>query len=74
MIPKKYELLVFSFFMVLLNSGIISLVLSIVHLGFESHTLYVWLKSWGLGFVVAYPMVIVLSPLVRKLVDRMIDD
>ena len=51
-----------------------SLVISFFNVGFVNDFLYVWLKSWGFAFIVGFPTLILVSPVVRKLVNLVIDN
>lgn len=51
-----------------------SFVVSFLNAGFVSDFLYVWLKSWGYAFIVGFPVFILVSPVVLKLVDLVIDN
>ena len=63
-----YQNIVFGFFMALLMSCFMSLVISIFNVGFVDNILYIWLRAWTVAFTVAFPTVIVVTPAVRKLV------
>ena len=73
-IDKKYQHLVFAFFMALLMSCFMSLVISIFNVGFVSHILTIWLNAWGFAFVVAFPTITLVIPVVRKMVNLVITD
>ena len=73
LIPKKYTTYVFSFFMSLLMSCIMSLVISIFNVGLVEGIITIWLKAWGFAFVVAFPTIVVISPIVRRLVNVVVD-
>ncbi|NQZ79865.1 MAG: DUF2798 domain-containing protein [Colwellia sp.] len=68
MIEQKYQSLVFSFFMALLMSGIMSFVISLFNLGFIENIFFIWLKAWGFAFVVAFPVILIVTPVVKVLV------
>ena len=72
LIPKKHTAYVFSFFMALLMSCTMSLVVSIFNVGLIEGIVSIWLKAWSFSFIVAFPTVIVVSPIVRKLVNLVI--
>ena len=55
--------------MALLMSCVMSLIISIFNVGFVDDILYIWLKAWTFAFAVAFPTVIVVAPVVRKLVE-----
>ncbi len=69
MIDRKHHQIVFSFFMTLLMSCIMSLVISIFNLGLVSNFIVIWLKAWIFAFVIAFPTIIFISPVVHKLVE-----
>ena len=68
MIDRKYQPVVFGFFMALLMSCLMSFVVSIFNVGFVNNILIIWLKAWVFSFIVAFPTVLVVAPIVRKLV------
>jgi hypothetical protein len=45
-----------------------SLVISIFNVGLIEGIFLIWLKAWAFSFVVAFPTVSLVSPIVRKLV------
>ena len=67
MISRKHHKVVFSFFMALLMSGIMSLVISIFNVGMVTNIITLWLQAWSFAFVVAFPAVVTVAPLVKKL-------
>ena len=74
MIQAKYRPIVFSFFMALLMSCLMSLVISIFNVGLADNIMFIWLKAWGFAFSVAFPAIFILSPLVHKLVALVLDE
>ena len=69
MISRKYHKLVFSFFMSLMMSCIMSLVISVFNVGLVDNIVAIRLKAWSFAFVVAFPTIFIISPLVHKLVS-----
>ena len=74
MIHRKHHKLVFSFFMALLMSCVMSLIISIFNVGLISNIINICLKAWAVAFIFAFPTVIVVSPLVHKLVNLVLKD
>ncbi len=72
MVNKKYQRVLFSFFMALLMSGIMSFSISVLNIGLIEGLVLIWLKSWGFSFVVAFPVVFIIAPIVTILVGRLI--
>ena len=72
MIPKRFTGQVFSFFMALLMSGIMSFVISAFNVGWVDGIALIWLRAWALAFAVAFPTIILITPVVRKLVAMVV--
>jgi len=53
----------------LMMSCIMSFVISLFNVGFVENIVSIWLKAWSFAFVVAFPTIFVISPLVHKLVS-----
>lgn len=60
--------------MALLMSCVMSLVITVFNVGFVDQIMNIWLKAWGMAFVVAFPVVVLISPVVKKLVSIIIDN
>jgi hypothetical protein len=74
MIPRKHHKLVFSFFMALLMSGIMSFVISFFNLGLVTNLISLWLQARSFAFIVAFPTIIIVSPIVHKLVSLVLHE
>lgn len=72
MIDKKYQNTVFAFLMALFMSCIMSLVICIFNVGLVDNIIHIWLKAWVFAFVVAFPTVSFVAPVVRKLVGMIV--
>jgi hypothetical protein len=74
MIDRKYQKIVFAFFMALLMSCVMSFVITLFNVGLISNLVSVWLKAWAFAFVVAFPTISVVAPIVQKLVGMVLKD
>jgi len=72
MIPSRYSPYVFSFFMSLLMSGVMSFCITLLNLGWVTGLLMLWLQAWSAAFVIAFPTIVLVTPLVRKLVSLVV--
>jgi hypothetical protein len=72
MIHPKYQSVVFAFFMALLMSCLMSLVITIHNIGLVPDLFSIWLHAWAFAFMVAFPAVMLVAPLVRKLVTKLV--
>ncbi|WP_082458882.1 DUF2798 domain-containing protein [Pedobacter sp. Leaf216] len=59
----------FAFIMAVFTTGIVTFAAISVNLGFTSAFMRVWLKSWGISYIVAIPAILIISPRVQSLVD-----
>ncbi len=74
MIARKYRSIVFAFFMASLVSCLISLVISVLNVGLVDNLFTIWLRAWGFAFVVAFPTIILIAPIVRLLVELVLEN
>ena len=74
MIARKHHKTVFSFFMALLMSGIMSFVISVFNVGMVPNIITLWLKAWSFAFTIAFPTIMIVSPLVHKLVSLVLHE
>jgi len=58
--------------MALLMSCLMSFVISVFNVGFDKNIVTIWLNAWGFAFVFAFPSVVFVSPIVRKLVNLVV--
>jgi hypothetical protein len=72
MIHPKYQSVVFAFFMALLMSCLMSLVITVHNIGLVPDLFSIWLQAWAFAFMVAFPAVMLVAPLVRKLVATLV--
>ena len=64
-IPPKYEELVFVVFMAFSMSMLMSAMVTFINLGWGGFP-WRWLRAWGVAFTVALPLILVLSPIGRR--------
>jgi hypothetical protein len=67
--------LVFALLMGIFSTGIISLALIKVNtdlMGWKF--ISIWLKSWGIAYVVVIPTILIISPIVEKIVNKLIKE
>jgi uncharacterized protein YqhQ len=52
--------------MVLIMTFVVVFVSTLVNFGFDESFVFRFLKGWGIAFIIAYPLVIVLMPRLQK--------
>ena len=69
-IPRRHAGLLLAFFTSLLMSCLMSLVVTVRHVGFVADVWPLWFEAFPVAFVVAFPTVLVVLPLARRLVEQ----
>jgi len=46
-----------------------SLVVSILNMGLVNNIVFIWLGAWVVAFLVTFPAIVLVAPIVRKLVE-----
>ena len=62
----------FALAMGVVTTGIISFALIALNLGFSKDFALTWLRSWGIGYVIVIPAILLIGPKVQAQVDRVI--
>lgn len=50
-------------------SCIMSLVICVFNVGLVDNIIHIWLKAWAFAFSVAFPTILIISPIVHKMVS-----
>jgi hypothetical protein len=72
-LPLKYAGILIPFFLSCLMSAIISMINMIKNLGFVDGFFGLWASAWLVSWMFAFPIVLVLLPMVRRLVGLLVD-
>lgn len=71
-IDKRYAGIVSAFLMALILPFFMTLVVSLVNLGFSESLFGAWMRTWGIAAVVAFPLILIFQPLIKRLVGRLV--
>ncbi|HWY33157.1 MAG TPA: DUF2798 domain-containing protein [Nitrosopumilaceae archaeon] len=66
--------IVFALIMGIVTTGIISFTLISVNIGFTEKFLHIWLRSWGMAYLVVIPAILIIGPQIQKLVDYLLKE
>lgn len=69
-LPRRYAPTVFALLMSSVMSAIMSASITLINTGLAPGFANRWLGAWGLAFSIAFPLVSLLAPRVRWIVDR----
>lgn len=64
--------IVFALAMGIVTTGIVSFALIALNLGFSDRFALVWLRSWGVGYAIAIPAILMIGPRLQAQIDRLI--
>ena len=62
----------FALSMGIVTTGIVSFVLIALNVGFSDRFALVWLRSWGVGYAIAIPAILMIGPRMQARIDRLI--
>lgn len=71
---QKKRKIAFALSMGIVTTGIISFVLIALNLGFSDRFASAWLRSWGAGYLLVIPAILLIGPRLQSQVDRLIPD
>lgn len=60
----------FALIMGIITTGIISFSLISIKIGYNDKFLKIWLKSWGMAYVIVIPAILIIGPMVQKVIDK----
>ncbi|MDP1968470.1 MAG: DUF2798 domain-containing protein, partial [Burkholderiaceae bacterium] len=72
MIPRKFEPVLFGLVLSGLMSLIVSAISTAVARGFGSGFFGLWISSWLTAWVLAFPIVLLVGPMARRMVQRVL--
>jgi hypothetical protein len=62
----------FAMIMGTITTGLISYILISINFGWAHKLLMIWLKAWFISYLIAIPVIILISPMVDKLVKKIL--
>lgn len=62
----------FALSMGVITTGIISFSLVSINLGFTENFLKIWIKSWGMAYIIVIPTILIIGPRLQKIIDKKI--
>jgi hypothetical protein len=71
MIPARFAPVLFGLILSGLMSCIVSAIATLRAIGLPPDFVVTWMSSWALAWAVAFPTVLIVAPMTRKLVARL---
>ena len=72
MIPAKYGQVTFIFFVSICMSFVVSGVSVLNTAGFVDAVFASWMTAWLKSWIIAFPNLLIIAPLVRRFVDKLL--
>lgn len=72
-LPVRLFQPLFGLFMAFFMSFLMSGAITAINIGIPPDFVGRWMHSWGLAFVLAYPAILIVAPLARRLTLRLVD-
>ena len=72
-LPVRVFQPVLGLFMATFMSFLMSGAITALNIGFPPDYLSRWMRSWGLAFMLAYPAILIVAPIARRLALRFVE-
>lgn len=72
-LPHRYQAIVMPLVLSALMSGIVSFVSTAAGNGFQPDILALWVRAWAFSWLVAFPSLLLVLPLVRRIVAATVE-
>ncbi len=72
-IPVRYAQFLYSLILSGMVSFLVSGIATVLTVGLNMQFVHDWLSSWPFAWLVAFPSLFLLAPLVRRIVDGLVD-
>ncbi|ENW79069.1 hypothetical protein F909_03394 [Acinetobacter sp. ANC 3929] len=66
-IPNRYASVVLPFFLSIIMTFIVSCISTLRSIGFEQFSVHTWMSAWGISWIIAFPVLLLVLPIVRKI-------
>lgn len=68
---KRFAPVLNALLMAVILPFFMTFVVSVVNMGFTERLAAAWMRTWFIASVAAFPLILVLAPLIRRLVGRL---
>jgi len=66
-IPNCYASIVLPLFLSIIMTFIVSCISTLKSMGFEQFSFTMWMSAWGISWLIAFPVLLLVLPVVRKM-------
>ncbi|MDQ1185150.1 hypothetical protein QE408_002293 [Agrobacterium larrymoorei] len=72
-LPARYGAILMPMVLSVLMTFVVSLIATVRAIGFTEDFMIRWLPAWGLSWFVAFPTLLLVLPLVRRIVNALVE-
>jgi len=72
-LPARYGAILMPMVLSILMTFVVSLIATVRAIGFTEDFIIRWLPAWGLSWLVAFPTLLLVLPLVRRIVNALVE-
>lgn len=72
-LPARYAAILMPLILSIIMTFVVSLIATFKAVGFANFSLLEWMSAWGLSWLIAFPTLIVVLPVVRRIVGLLVD-
>ncbi len=72
MLPARFAPVLFGFLVSGIMSSIVTCIATIRVVGLGEHTFAKWMGAWGLSWPVAFAVILIVAPMVRRFVEHLV--
>lgn len=72
-LPARFAPIVMPFFLSILMTCLVSLISTARSVGFSPDLLRLWPGSWAMSWLVAFPLTLVVLPIVRRMTSALVE-
>ena len=66
-IPNRYASIVLPFLLSIIMTFVVSCISTLRSMGFEHFSFNTWVYAWGISWLIAFPVLLLVLPIVRKI-------
>ena len=70
-LDKRFAPLLNAILMAIVLPFFMTFALTLANTGLTNMLVQSWMRTWGIASVVAFPLILILAPMIRKIVARM---
>jgi hypothetical protein len=71
-LPARFASIVMPFLLSILMTCVVSMISTVRNVGLGDHLVQRWLSAWGISWLIAFPTLLLVLPLVRKLTQAIV--